>query len=467
MCAVPLATLLLALGLSETPPLRGLPPLPLEQYAPDLRVRVEAALARAEREPRAAEGIGSLGMLLHAYDQLEPAKACYRKARALEPGAFEWAYLEGMVQEALGDHAAAAESLRGAVQAQPSSLPARLKLAEILVALGDLAVAGALYQAILVDSPRAPQAHYGLGRVESARGQTAAAVERYLEATRLFEAFGAAEYALALAYRDLGRENDARQHLARYQKHWLETPPLEDPVMEQVRQLKGGAVQHLAEGVRLGKAGDTRGSIREHEAALQEDPKLVQAHANLISLYARLQEWDQAEQHYRAALALRPGLADVHYDYGVALSQQDRRREAALEFRKTLEINPYHSRAHGNLGALLLAEGSAEEAAKELKAALENDPGNRMARFNLARVLGAQGRLAEAIVELQRILTPEDEETPRYLFALSAAYVRAGDREKGLVYGQEAQRKAEAFGQSALAASIEKDLRLLSPAPRP
>ena len=82
-------------------------------------------------------------------------------------------------------------------------------------------------------------------------------------------------------------------------------------------------------------------------------------------------------------------------------------------------------------------------------------------------MLVAQRRLGEAIEELLKTLTPEDEETPRYLFALSAAYVRAGDREKGILYGQEAKRKAEALGQSALATSIEKDLRLLSPAPRP
>ena len=95
------AALLLAIGLPETPR------LPLDQYAPGLRARVEEALRRAEREPEAARAIGSLGMLLHAYDQFEPARTCYRQARALEPGAFEWAYLEGLVQEARGDHGAA------------------------------------------------------------------------------------------------------------------------------------------------------------------------------------------------------------------------------------------------------------------------------------------------------------------------------------------------------------------------
>jgi tetratricopeptide (TPR) repeat protein len=465
MSPLPLAALLFARGISDAPP-PELPRLPLDRYPPGLRVRVEEALARAEREPQASAA-GELGMLLHAYEQLEPAKACYRRARALEPTAFAWPYLEGVVQEALGDHGAAAAALRDALQAQPSSLPARLKLAEVLLATGDLAGSETLFQAILTDHPQAPQAHYGLGRVEAARGRPAAAVDRYREATRLLPAFGAAEYALALAYRDLGREEEARQHLALYQKFWLEAPPLDDRVMERVRQLKGGALQHMAEGVRLGKAGDTQGSIREHEAALKEDPNLAQAHANLISLYGRLQRWDDAERHYRAAIALRPGLADAHYDYGVALSQQDRRREAAAAFEKALEINPYHSRAHGNLGALLLAEGARDKAEAHFEKALENDPANRLARYNLARVRGAQGRLAEAIAELQKTLVPEDEETPRYLYALSAAYVRAGDRKKALLYGQEAQRKAQAFGQTALAASIERDLRLLSPpAPR-
>ena len=461
-----LTPLVFALASSEGP-LPDLPRLPLEQYAPELRSRVEEAVAKAQREPRSAQGTGALGMLLHAYDQLESAKACYARARALEPVAFEWAYLDGVVREALGDHAGAAEALRQALQAQPASLAARLKLAEILVATGDLAGAEALYRAVLADHPQAPQAHYGLGRVETARKRPAAAVERFGEATRLFEAYGAADYALALAYRDLGREEEARRQLALYQKHLLDTPPLDDPVLEQVRQLKGGAKEHLAEGIRLGKAGDTQGSVREHEAALRQDPKLVQAYANLISLYGRLQDWAKVDESYRAAIALRPGLADVYYDYGVALVQQDRRREALEAFQKALEINPYHSRAEGNLGALLLAEGKGDEAKGHLETALANDPANRLARFNLGRVLVAQGHLGDAILELQKILTPEDEETPRYLFALSAAYVRAGNREKGIYYGQEARRKAEAFGQTALAASIERDLRKLGVTPRP
>lgn len=466
MSQVVLAILLVALG-SSTGLLPELPRLPLEQYPPELRLRVSELLARAEREPPAAPAAGALGMLLQAYDQLEPAAACYKRARTLAPEAFEWAYLDGVVREALGEHKAAVDALRDAARAQPGSLAARLKLGEALLATGDPEAAADQYGAALASHPHAPQALYGLGRVDAARGRPAAAAERYLEATRLFEAFGGAQYALALAYRDLGKEEDSRRHLALYQKHWLEAPPLDDPVLDAVRQLKGGALPHVTEGIRLGQAGDVQGSIREHEKALEEDPKLVQAHANLISLYGRLKRWDKAEEHYRAAVALGPSLADVHYDYGVVLTQQGRSRDAAEAFRKALAINPYHARAHNNLGVLLLAEGRLEDAAVQFRATIENDPTNRLARFNLGRVLVAQGRLDEAIEQFQRIVTPDDEEAPRYLYALGAAYVRAGDREKGVRYSLEAKRKAEALGQGELAASIEKDLARLAPGRRP
>src|SRR3989442_9358634 len=148
MPALPLVAVILAVGLSEAPQ-AGLPRLPLEQSPPELRARVAEALSRAEQEPRSASAAGALGMLLHAYDQLEAAQACYRVARRLEPRAFEWAYLEGVVEGRLGRHQTAAAALRDALRAQPAYLPARLKLAEALLSTGDAAGSAAQYQAIL------------------------------------------------------------------------------------------------------------------------------------------------------------------------------------------------------------------------------------------------------------------------------------------------------------------------------
>ena len=114
---------------------------------------------------------------------------------------------------------------------------------------------------------------------------------------------------------------------------------------------------------------------------------------------------------------------------------------------------------------MLEADGRTAEAESHYRAAIANDPTYRLARFNLGRVLVAQQKHAEAIAELEKSLVPEDGETPRYLYALAAAWVRAGDRAKGLQYGREAQRKAEAQGQGELAAAIALDLSTLESGP--
>jgi len=441
--------------------LLALPPLRLDALPAVLRDRVAAAYRKAEAEPARADASGSVAMLLHAYDQFDVAEPWYRHAAQLDPAAFDWAYLLGVVRAERGRYEEAARSLSDAVSKRPRDVPARLKLAEVLLARSDLDASAALCEEILKERPETPQAHYGLGRIEATRGRPAAAVERFRRATELFPGYGAAYYALGLAYRDLGPADEARAALEAYAAHRMEAPPLDDPVLARVRQLKTGALARLAEGVRLGKAGDVEGSIREHEAALAADPGLAQAHANLIAVYGRLGRWDKAEEHYRAAIALGPGLAEAHYDYGVLLVQQRRPQEAAEAFERALAISPNYAAAHNNLGNMLEAEGRTVEAESHYRAAIANDPTYRLARFNLGRMLVAQQKHTEAIAEMEKTLEPEDAETPRYLYALAAAWVRAGDREKGLRYGKEAQQKATALGQTELAATIARDLRRL------
>jgi protein O-GlcNAc transferase len=445
--------------------LLALPPLPRDALPAAVRERVAAAYQKAQANPASAEASGSVAMLLHAHDQFDLAEPWYRQASQLDPAAFDWAYLLGVVQAERGRNEEAARALRDAVRMRPRDLPARLKLAEVLLARRDVDASAALYEQILSEQPATPQAHLGLGRVEVARGRPEAAVERFRRATDLFADFGAAYYALGLAYRDLGRADDARAALQLYQAHRLDAPPLPDPVLARVRELKTSALARLAEGVRLAQMDDVEGSVRAHEAAVEADPTLAQAHANLISLYGRLGQADKAEEHYRAAIALGPGLAEAHYDYGVMLVEQRRPREAAEAFQRALAINPGYAAAHNNLGNMLEADGRAADAEVHYRAAVANDPTYRLARFNLGRMLVARQTFPEAIAELEKTLQPEDADTPRYLYALAAAWVRAGDRAKGLQYGKEAQQKAESRGQTELAATIARDLRSLEAGP--
>jgi len=62
---------------------------------------------------------------------------------------------------------------------------------------------------------------------------------------------------------------------------------------------------------------------------------------------------------------------------------------------------------------------------------------------------------------LQKTLTPEDEDTPRFKYALAAVYARAGDRRRALQYMKEARSGAAPANQNDLLALIERDLGLL------
>jgi tetratricopeptide (TPR) repeat protein len=126
-----------------------------------------------------------------------------------------------------------------------------------------------------------------------------------------------------------------------------------------------------------------------------------------------------------------------------------------------LQINQFNAEAHYNYAVIIEREGRLDEAAGHYRRALENKPSHREAHFHLGRILVNQGKLAEAIGHFHQTLTPEDENTPRFTYALGATYVRAGEKQKGIQYLREALKRATALRQTQLAASIERDLRLL------
>ena len=330
----------------------AVPRLVMTNFRPPIRDRVEQAYRDVEAHPSDAAANGRLAMLLHAFEQYDSAEALYRRTRALEPRGLQWAYYLGLVQALNGKNQEAAASLREASAIDPNYLPVRVKLMEVLLTLRRFDEGDAFGRAIVKEDPRIAPAYYWLGRIAAANGQPGAAAEFYRTACRLWPTYGTAHYALALASRQAGDENEARREMAAYEKHKSDgDPQLEDPLLEAVRALDNTALAHLMKGVDLENAGKIDEAIAEHEEAVKLDPRLAQAHANLIGLYARRGAADRVEQEYRATLAINPNLPQSHYDYGVFLVSRERFREAEAAFRKAIESSPEYAEAHSNLGA--------------------------------------------------------------------------------------------------------------------
>ncbi|MFL6350471.1 MAG: tetratricopeptide repeat protein [Bryobacteraceae bacterium] len=440
------------------------PKLPLvdtSNFSPAIKAQIEVAEAEAKAHPHDARLIGSLGMVLHAYRQYEGAAMAYSRAFALEPQNFDWASLLGVAELEQGQFDLAAKTFQLALAIRPDELSAQLHLAQCLISIPDSQAAERMYKQIVKAHPNCPQAWYGLGRTQAAKGDHVSAAASFTQACNLFPQYGAAQFALAGEFRKLDKPSEADLHLALYAKNSAIEPPLQDPLAQRVEQLNQSSTAHLQRAAELESAGRLDAAIREHEVVLESDPNNVQAHINLISLYGRVGDTTSAKQHFDAAIKLSPNRPDAWYNYGVLLFSQQQYSEAEEAFHRALSINPNYAEAHNNLGATYERERRMEEAASEFRAAITDRPDYPLARFHLARILVNDQKYEEAIQQLLRALQPEEENTPVYTYALAAAYARSGDHKKALQYYREAHDRAIARGQSQLLTSIDRDLNML------
>jgi tetratricopeptide (TPR) repeat protein len=454
-----LVALLLLAGQAAAPP--PLPRLAPETYPPAARDSIGRAYRNAETHPADAAAAGALGRVLHAWEQLDAAHAAYARAQALAPQTFEWHYLDAVVLQRLTRHSEAAAELARVLTLSPSYLPARVKLAEALLDAGEREESSRRFKELAREPAAEPAAELGLGRIAASEGHHDVAIGHLERATALFPEFGAAYYALALSYRAVGRMDDAQRALARHAEYGPRWPAIDDPVLAGVLDVREDGAALLQRGLKKANAGDLAGAIAAHEAALERDPQLVQAHVNLISLYGRAGNFAAAEKHYRAVVVRGVDLAQAHYDYGVLLGMQDKWDAAAAAFRDALTVNPLHASARNGLGQVFERQQKFAEAEAEYRRAVDAQPTFRLARFNLGRMLLALKRPDEAIGVLERLTEPRDADTPRYLFALSTAYVRSGRIAEGLRRGTEARDLAAAYGQKDLAAAIERSLAMI------
>ncbi len=414
----------------------------------------------ARAHPDDAARMGRLGMHLQAWEQWSAAGEAYSRADALDPS-FDWAYLAGTVAARAGDRPTAARWFEKAVEREPSSVPARLQLADALFEDNEIERSAALY-AKLSEVPNAePHARYGLGRTLAARGKHAEAIAAFRRAVALYPRFAAAWYALGLSLRRQGDEAGAAEALAHAAEYGTEWPGVDDPLLARVRSLREDGRAHLDRGIALDRQGDLAGAIREHEAAVAASPNLIQAHLNLIVLYGRLGDLEKARSHYEAVVASGTSLAEAHYNFGVLLLQTRHVEEAERAFRSAIAANPLHAGALVNLGQIAEQRRDLTAAADDYRRAVDAEPANRMARFNLGRMQLALARYDEAAAAFERLAEQPSPERARYLFGLATARVQAGRVREGVAIARQAREEAAREQNTDLVAAIDRELARL------
>jgi len=168
-----------------------------------------------------------------------------------------------------------------------------------------------------------------------------------------------------------------------------------------------------------------RSSERLWTHAVSVAPSSI-AHYNLGLVLEGQGRWDQAIEHYRLALAIKPDFPEAHYNWGVIRSRQGRADEALAQYRETVRIKPDHAEAHYNWALLVAAQGKDDEAIDHHAAALRSRPGFAPAHNNWANVLARRGQWAGAIEHYREALRlrPEYAEAHNNLASALARQAR-------------------------------------------
>lgn len=199
--------------------------------------------------------------------------------------------------------------------------------------------------------------------------------------------------------------------------------------------------------------------------ALELDDSLAEPHSALASVIEDYDwDWTGAEQEYKRAIELNPGLSGVRASYSNLLLELGRLPEALsqaktaqeldplsvltndnlcgvlyysgdydqsiIQCRKTLEIDPMSLQAHRHLGQAYTQKKQYAEAISELKKAIELSHGSAEAIAELGYVFGVSGSKYEAQQILQQLAQPVDGHISHY--RLATVYMGLGENEKAL-----------------------------------
>ena len=221
----------------------------------------------------------------------------------------------------------------------PFNPPALVNLGAVLMKLGELEPAEALFRQVLARRPDFADARNNLGVLLLRRDDVAAALEELRAAVALGPRRANAYVNLALALSRQGNPEEARAALGR------------------ARELAPESAEvYAAEASASAGEGDLEGAARAYRAALGIEPGSPELHNNLGVALLRQQKLQEALEEFRQA-GRAGGGADSLFNEGVCLERLGHAGEAREAYRRAIAARPDYAQAYNNLGNLLAESG--------------------------------------------------------------------------------------------------------------
>lgn len=236
-----------------------------------------------------------------------------------------------------------------------------IKNAELLFQSGDYPLSRNIFRTLLNAGEKVAIAHFGIGRCHQAEGKVEAAIAHYEE---------------SITYH---------------------------PTQVVYRRLISALVS-------LGKFREAAESTQK-ALVMKDLSPAVRSELNLTAgnCFTRLNQINDAETHYLAALDADPMADAVRANLGALYLQNGRVSDAKRQFQDAAASNPRNAKAHEGLGACAYAEGDRREAHDAFAKSLEIEIQNANAIFYLIKCAyelksyATAARLAEAYVQVSPV----------------------------------------------------------------
>ena len=423
---VSLTILLLFACDGSDPSPADLVPANLSQYDPNVITLVERQMSRIESDPHDAANYAELGMIYEANELWPSARNAYAKAVELQPVSTWWPFHLAVAMRNAGDLEGAMYLLQQLATSQPTLAPVQQRLGEALTEAGELAAAATAYQQVIDQAPDSPQGYHGLGEVRLLQRDFTTAAQLLERAVALDPRYRGSHYMLGLAYRGLGKLDEAQSQMELGVDVWPRYLP--DPLTPKIHDyvVNLPARRNMAAAMLQSQPAQTALLL---EQVLNEQPGNTTDLNNLAIAYMRLGRLNDAWASLEEARRLAPEKFQTWLNLS-SLAMRGGDPEAAVSYAKAaVERAPTMAQTHVALAMAEAETGNLEAAAMALEDALQFDARDPQIHGMLAEVSVQLGRWGPAEQHFQSVL----EIRPRSLTAmlgLGRLYVQQGDREK-------------------------------------
>lgn len=389
---------------ADSNPILRIPPVEITQLLPAVAKEIEFHQAQIVADPNNADAWGHYGLVLLAHGFRKEAGSCFVEAEALAPSDYKWSYYLGMTM-GVWDAETSLHAFERAVEKAPERVSVRLRLAEWLFDLRQLAECERHVELALQKDPASVRAAVLKARLLMERGDAQASLEWATKAASSRQGNRRDVHELlARIHQRLGNTEAAAAEIEKTEQLPIGVAVWDDPEMsfgaEYLRD--ASMLNTLADIARA--SGDIPRCLTHLRRIVEAEPDNFIAREKLAATLVDVEQYDEAARFLDSSLQLKPDSPDLLFLRGRVHLARNENDTARKVFDRALKLKPDYDEAWAYLGRACLAAGDQPSAIAALQEAKRLSPTKADTYRRLAQALLATGQRSLAIDNLRQAL---------------------------------------------------------------